>query len=423
MTIGQLTADRLKERVARFPDCRIAVLGDYFLDKYLDVDRSLEEVSVETGRPAHQVVGVRCHPGAAGTVVSNLIALGARHVHAIGFRGEDGEGYDLERQMRQLGCCCEHFHVVTGLSTPTYLKPRDTGTVGLAAEHPRYDTKNRQPHPSIESRILRSLEEVLPTVDAVIVLDQVEQPECGAITANVRGALARCARQSPKTVFWADSRRRIHAFEGLIIKPNQFEAVGFVDPKPGDEVDLEALRELAAASWRNRAPVVVTLGARGMLVSDPQPTLVPGVELSGPLDPTGAGDSATAATVLAVCRRSTVARSGTLRQPGGLTDRAAIGDDGRCSTRSTRPTMGTLATAARWSLNRDAPRPCSRRRMSRASRSLNVSLTRVGFEGQSISPTGIDKEFRSATHPTSVTAPSRCQSKAPVQKYPLRCSA
>ncbi len=302
MTMESFSVDQLAERIARFPNCRVAVLGDYFLDKYLDVDPVLEEVSVETGRPAHQVVGIRCSPGAAGTVVSNLMALGARDVHAIGFRGDDGEGYDLERQMRLLGCCCEHFHVVAELSTPTYLKPRDTESEGLAAEHPRYDTKNRQPHPAVEPRMLQSLEELLPTVDAVIVLDQVEQPECGVITANVRAALSRYARQYAQTVFWADSRRRIHAFEGVIIKPNQFEAVGFENPKPGDEVDLPTLRaSLPQLRARNQAPVVVTLGARGMLVSDPQPTWVPGVQLSGPLDPTGAGDSATAATVLALC--------------------------------------------------------------------------------------------------------------------------
>ena len=37
-----------------------------------------------------------------------------------------------------------------------------------------------------------------------------------------------------------------------------------------------------------------------MLVSDPQPILVPGVRVEGPTDPTGAGDSATAGAVLAL---------------------------------------------------------------------------------------------------------------------------
>jgi sugar/nucleoside kinase (ribokinase family) len=38
-----------------------------------------------------------------------------------------------------------------------------------------------------------------------------------------------------------------------------------------------------------------------MVVSDPQWTVVPGVPVHGPIDPTGAGDSASAGTVLALC--------------------------------------------------------------------------------------------------------------------------
>ncbi len=302
MKTAELSPGRLAEIIDRFASQRVAVLGDFFLDKYLDVDPALEEISVETGKPAHQVVGIRCSPGAAGTVVCNLSALGTRQLSAIGFRGEDGEGYDLQRQLSNLACDTEHLHVVVDRSTPTYLKPRDIGIENLQAEHSRYDTKNRQPTPeALQQRILASLDQLLPDVDAVIVLDQVEQPDCGVVTRAVREAISQRAAQYPHVVFWADSRRRIHDFFRVIIKPNQFEAVGFDNPQPGDEVEFDTLRErITELRSRNQAPVVVTLGERGMLVSDPQLTLVPGVRVPGPIDPTGAGDSATAATVLAL---------------------------------------------------------------------------------------------------------------------------
>ena len=122
------------------------------------------------------------------------------------------------------------------------------------------------------------------------------------VTGAVRTALADRARRQPRTIFWADSRRSIRQFSQLIIKPNQFEAVGHENPRPGEEVELDLLRTaLLQLRQQNQAPVVVTRGARGMLVSDPELTLVPGVELTGPIDPTGAGDSATAAAVLALC--------------------------------------------------------------------------------------------------------------------------
>ena len=38
-----------------------------------------------------------------------------------------------------------------------------------------------------------------------------------------------------------------------------------------------------------------------MVVSDPEWTIVPGVHVDGPIDPTGAGDSASAGAILGLC--------------------------------------------------------------------------------------------------------------------------
>jgi sugar/nucleoside kinase (ribokinase family) len=43
-----------------------------------------------------------------------------------------------------------------------------------------------------------------------------------------------------------------------------------------------------------------------MIVSDPEVTAVSGVRLTGPIDPTGAGDSATAGAVLALASGATL---------------------------------------------------------------------------------------------------------------------
>jgi len=86
-----MSPERLEGLVDRFGRQRIAVLGDFFLDKYLEVDPRLAEQSLETAKIAHQVVGVRHSPGAAGTVMRNLAALGAGRLEAIGLipRGID----------------------------------------------------------------------------------------------------------------------------------------------------------------------------------------------------------------------------------------------------------------------------------------------------------------------------------------------
>ncbi|MHC4400481.1 MAG: bifunctional heptose 7-phosphate kinase/heptose 1-phosphate adenyltransferase [Planctomycetota bacterium] len=301
-TFRHMTLNRLEQLLAQFPRLRIAVVGDFFLDKYLDVDAALAEVSVETGKTAHQVVAVRHSPGAAGTVVSNLAALGTGTLHAVGLTGDDGESYELRSDLEALGCTTGHLHHDPSRRTPTYLKPRDATDPTLAGEHSRYDTKNRTPtSEAIQWKIAGSLDELLPKVDALIAADQVEEEECGGVTTRVRRGLADRAKRHPGVVFWADSRRRIRSFRGVIIKPNQFEAVGRENPPPGAKVDFDELAE-SLRRLRNEtgAPVLATRGAEGIVVTDPELTLVPGVRVEGPTDPTGAGDSVTAGAVLAL---------------------------------------------------------------------------------------------------------------------------
>lgn len=300
--LDDMSADRLQELLDRFPQLRIAVIGDFFLDKYLEVDPSLAEVSVETGKAAHQVVSVRHSPGAAGTIVCSLAALGAGSLHAVGFTGDDGESYEMRKDLAALGCTTDHLHVEPERMTPTYLKPRDKTDPALAGEHSRYDTKNRTPTPAaVERRIIGSLDALLPQLDAVIVLDQLEEEDCGVVTAQVVEALADRAERHPNVVFWADSRHYIRRFRNLIISPNQFEAVGKENPRPDDRVSLEELNQaLGRLRTETGAPICATRGADGMVVTDPEMTVVAGVRLEGPVDPTGAGDTATAGAVLAL---------------------------------------------------------------------------------------------------------------------------
>ena len=191
----------------------------------------------------------------------------------------------------------------TELLTPTYLKPHDQNIAGLAGEHSRYDTKNRRPTPqAIVEAVTIELERILPSIDAVLIMDQVEISECGVVTSTLRDRVAELACRFSKVIFWADSRRHIRLFRNTMIKANQFEAIHQLNPAVGEEVTLDKLRRvIPQIRSENRAPVFVTCGERGILVSDPEVTLVPGVNVAGPIDPTGAGDSASAGAVMSLC--------------------------------------------------------------------------------------------------------------------------
>jgi len=304
-------AARLDAVTSRFPSLRVAVLGDFFLDKYLDTDPRIAEISVESGRTAHQVVAVRHSPGAAGTVAGNLAALGAGTLHAIGYTGDDGEGWELRRDLAAIRCDTAHLHNAPGCMTPVYLKPRDLARPGLDGEHDRYDTKNRQPAPpDIVRKILDSLARVVPDVDAVVVMDQVSHESAGAVvSAQVVEALAVLAPRHPRVVFWADSRGRIRRFRNVIAKVNQYEVLDIENPPPGMKVsDEDVAREMERLAEQMGAPVFTTLGERGVRLSGNGP-IVPGVRVDGPVDTTGAGDSFTAGAVLALAAGATRAEA------------------------------------------------------------------------------------------------------------------
>src|SRR5215472_5431049 len=106
-----MSAARLTGIMEAYPRLRIAVVGDFCLDRYLEIDPEKRELSIETGLPVHNVVRVRAQPGAAGTVLNNLVALGVGELIPVGWCGDDGEGFELRRALSALpGVHLEQFH-------------------------------------------------------------------------------------------------------------------------------------------------------------------------------------------------------------------------------------------------------------------------------------------------------------------------
>src|SRR5437762_5394282 len=104
--------DAVLDRIlARLRAARVGVLGDLFLDRYLDIDGRLTEPSLETGLDAYQVVRVRSQPGAAGTVINNLAALGVGRIVPVGIIGDDGEGYELRQAFGRMPAV-EQTHIL-----------------------------------------------------------------------------------------------------------------------------------------------------------------------------------------------------------------------------------------------------------------------------------------------------------------------
>ncbi len=291
--------------LSRIPHLTIGVLGDLFLDRYLDIDATLTEPSLETSLDAYQVVGVRSYPGAAGTVINNLVALGVKRICAMSVIGDDGEGYELLRALDQLRIMdLTGIHQNPTRRTPTYTKPMLQKAGQAARELNRLDIKNRSRlPPTAEEKVLIVLDRMWPEMDALIVSDQVSETDCGVVTTRVRQRLSELGNAEPGKVILADSRERIGLFRSIWLKPNLRECVRAVEETVNAE-DGQAsyVCELAKSSAR---PVFCTRGERGVLIADPRSNPprtieVPAYPVTGPIDIVGAGDSANAGITCAL---------------------------------------------------------------------------------------------------------------------------
>ncbi len=306
--------DRLREILARFPKLKIGLVGDLFLDRYLDIDPSVHEISVETDLESYQVARVRNQPGALGTVMNNLTALGIGSLVPVSVIGCDGEAYDLIKELDRLGVDTHAVVRDAARQTPTYTKPMKQDDAGVWQELNRLDLRPREPLAAeAEQQVLARLEEVWAVADGLIVLDQVSEEGWGVVTPAVRQRLAELADREPRRLIFVDSRAHIGCFRRGVLKPNLHECLGAVgraasdDPKLGREAALELSRE-------NGQQLYCTMGADGILVVGPQgePVHVPAYPVTGPIDIVGAGDSTTSGIVAALLSGATPVEAATV---------------------------------------------------------------------------------------------------------------
>jgi rfaE bifunctional protein kinase chain/domain len=323
-----MTPARLRELTGRYRQLRLAVVGDFCLDRYLEIDPARAETSLETGLPVHNVVRVRPQPGAAGTVLNNLVALGVGTIFPVGFCGQDGEGWELQRALRALpGVDLAHFAVTPQRRTFTYGKPVILEPGRPPRELSRLDSKNWTPTPEALARQLaHSLAALHGRCDALIVMDQVDAAETGVVTQPLLDELRRLAAGQRQIPVVADSRRGLHGYPPCVFKMNANELAKLTGATP--DADLAEIRRRAAAlAARNQQPVVITLAERGLLGALPSGATehVPALPVRGPIDVVGAGDAVTAnvacaftagATLLEALELAALAASVVLHQLG-----------------------------------------------------------------------------------------------------------
>ena len=326
-----MTPVRFADLTARFARLCVGVVGDFSLDRYLDIDPAKAETSLETGLPVHNVTRVRCSPGAAGNIVQNLGALGTGRLWPVGFCGEDGEGFELLRALRAVpGVSLDHFLRTPDRRTFTYTKPLVHTPPKPPVELSRLDLKNWAPTPAdIEGKLCSALQDLAPQFDALIVMDQAGVPGCGVITPALLQTVRALSAAHPQLAILADSRHGLGSFPPLIFKMNAAEFATLTGPTKtqsnpigyfGAGAATLPLADIMAGADRladaNQRAVFITLAERGIIGAAPGQSAVhvPAMPVRGEIDIVGAGDAVTASLTLSLAAGATLGEAMQLAQ-------------------------------------------------------------------------------------------------------------
>lgn len=280
------------EILAGFKDLKALVVGDICLDRWCAYDPATSEPSRETGIPRLGIVSSEVTPGGGGTVAINLAALGAGRVSVLGIRGDDGFGFELVRALNQRGISADLMVEIPRWQTFTYTKLLNCET-GIE-DQPRVDFISTRPVPAeAEKRVIENLISAVEGFDVVLVADQAETASGGVVTPAVRYAIVELAGRHSGKVFLADSRKRVHLFRQVMVKPNRAEAEVACLELFG-QVDFRRLREHLGSK-----AIMVTHGPEGALViEEDKETWAKARAVENPVDICGAGDSFAAGTAL-----------------------------------------------------------------------------------------------------------------------------
>lgn len=288
--------NEINEVLEKIREVKIAVYGDFCLDAYWIMDPAGSEVSVETGEQAQSVRRHYYSPGGAGNVTANLAVLHPKKISAIGVIGNDIYGRELTVQLQEKGIdtsglIVQEDQFATYAFVKKHLDEKEISRDDFGVKNYRTEKSDQL----LLEKIQQSLEE-----DDVLIFNQ-QVPDSITHPAFI-DAVNKLIGQYPEKIVLLDSRHFNDRFENVYLKINEVELakmngkqISYQDYVSTKEIELFG-REVYK---RYQQPVFVTCGNRGIMAFDEQGIhRTGGLQLSGKLDTTGAGD--TAISVLAL---------------------------------------------------------------------------------------------------------------------------
>jgi len=296
------TPEKLHARLAAMKSKRIAVLGDFMLDRYLW--GSVTRISPEAPVPVVEIDTETEHLGGAANVANNIAGLGALPF-PIGVIGKDGSGERLLELVENANFPSEGLLVDD--SRPTTIKTR---VIAHDQHVVRTDRESRRElTPEMQEKLLHHLERILPKLDAVLIEDYnkgvIAQPFLSRVIELAR------SRRCPITV----DPKFNHFFEyrGVtVFKPNRKETEEVLGMKFTATGDIDRAGEILLQRLHCEN-VLITLGERGMALfsENGDKHLIP-TRAQRVHDVSGAGDTVIATLTAALASGADILEAATL---------------------------------------------------------------------------------------------------------------
>lgn len=289
----------LEKILERFPECRIAVIGDLMIDSY--VWGVVERISPEAPVPVVQVSKTSCCLGGAANVMRNIVTLGGK-VDAFGLVGNDSNGELIRQLLREYKI--DPAGVLTDFDRPSIRKER---VIAGSQQLLRIDYEN----PAAASEELRrelldkvKLHLASGNVHALIVEDYAK----GLFSEAMTQELIDCANKYNIITVLDPNPRNPMKLHGLTaMKPNRSEAFAMAGVPPtaahGDAAEDESLKlvaDIIMKKWQVKH-LLISLAAQGMALynADGSSMVIP-TRAREVYDVSGAGDTVVATAALAL---------------------------------------------------------------------------------------------------------------------------
>jgi len=294
--------EKLHARFAAMQDKRIAVLGDFMLDRYLW--GSVTRISPEAPVPVVEIDTETEQLGGAANVANNIAALGALP-HPIGVIGKDGSGERLLELVENSGF--PNDGLLVDDTRPTTIKTR---VIAHNQHVVRTDRESRQDlTPAMQERILRHLEKILPKLDAILIEDYNK----GVIAQPLLSRVIELARTHDRIITVDPKFNHFFDYQQVtVFKPNRKETEEVLGVKLSKDGDVDRAGEtlLKRLQCDN---VLITLGERGMALfrKDGGSHIIP-TQAQRVHDVSGAGDTVIATLTAALASGADILEAATL---------------------------------------------------------------------------------------------------------------